>query len=165
MPHECKPNGKCKIGIGTSQVGTIIVKCTKTEINIFYICRWIGKPYNISLESANGHLKPQKSKLKQNRIRNRNALDSPILSSVYRMGKRNRKYIQEISNNELRMFSPDEQMYSEFFEAINRQDDTFYVVSFSPHHMLLPALHHNKTRRPKMSLIMPSVLPNGKYYL
>lgn len=54
-----------------------------------------------------------------------------------------------------------EQMYSEFFEAINRQDDTFYVVSFTEQHMLLPALYHNKTRRPKMSLIMPSMLLNG----
>lgn len=55
-----------------------------------------------------------------------------------------------------------EQIFSEFFEAINRQDDTFYVVSFTDQHMLLPALNHNKTRRPKMSLIMPSVLLNGK---
>lgn len=56
-----------------------------------------------------------------------------------------------------------EQIYSEFFEAINRQGDTFYVVSFTDQHLLLPALHHNKTRRPKMSLIMPSVLLNGKF--
>lgn len=56
-----------------------------------------------------------------------------------------------------------EQSFSEFFEAINRQDDTFYVVSFTDQHMLLPALHHNKTRRPKMSLIMPSVLLNGNH--
>lgn len=66
-------------------------------------------------------------------------------------------------SNELQVFQPSpEQLYSEFFEAINRQYDTFYVVSFSDHHMLLPALHHNKTQRPKMSLIMPSMLPNGK---
>lgn len=54
-----------------------------------------------------------------------------------------------------------EHIYTEFFEAINRQDDTFYVVSFTDQHMLLPALYHNKTRRPKMSLIMPSLLSNG----
>ncbi|XP_060525619.1 cyclic AMP-dependent transcription factor ATF-6 alpha-like isoform X1 [Cylas formicarius] len=64
--------------------------------------------------------------------------------------------------NEIQVFSPKpEHLYSDFFEAINRKDDTFYVVSFNEHHMLLPALYHNKTRRPKMSLLMPSMLPNG----
>lgn len=71
-----------------------------------------------------------------------------------------------VQNNEIQVFTPTpEQLYSDFFEAINRQDDTFYVVSFSDHHMLLPALHHNKTRRPKMSLIMPSMLPSGTLVL
>lgn len=62
------------------------------------------------------------------------------------------------------MFSTNPELYSEFFEAINRQDDTFYVVAFTDQHMLLPALYHNKTRRPKMSLIMPSVVSNGSVY-
>lgn len=117
--------------------------------------RWIGKPYNNSTTTIK-----TKVKAKSNRLRN--ALDTPAFSSIYKMGRRNnRKYVQEISSGELQVYSPSpEQLYSEFFEAINRQDDTFYVVSFSADHLLLPALHHNKTRRPKMSLIMPSMLPN-----
>lgn len=51
--------------------------------------------------------------------------------------------------------------YAEFFEEIGRQDDTFYVVSFTGDHLLLPALAHNKTLRPKMSLMLPSVNVNG----
>ncbi|KAG4071514.1 hypothetical protein HA402_011668 [Bradysia odoriphaga] len=51
--------------------------------------------------------------------------------------------------------------YAEFFEEIGRQDDTFYVVSFTGDHLLLPALAHNKTFRPKMSLMLPSVNING----
>lgn len=51
--------------------------------------------------------------------------------------------------------------YAEFFEEIRRQDDTFYVVSFTGDHLLLPALAHNKTLRPKMSLMLPSVNING----
>lgn len=51
--------------------------------------------------------------------------------------------------------------YAEFFEEIGRQDDTFYVVSFTGDHLLLPALAHNKTLRPKMSLMLPSVHMNG----
>lgn len=47
--------------------------------------------------------------------------------------------------------------YAQFFEEIHRQDDTFYVVSFSGDHLLLPAVAHNKTFRPKMSLMLPAV--------
>jgi len=50
------------------------------------------------------------------------------------------------------------------FESIERQDDTFYVVSFSGDHLLLPASHNasNTTLRPKMSLVFPTLLSNGK---
>ena len=48
--------------------------------------------------------------------------------------------------------------FESFFEAIERRDDTFYVVSFSGDHLLLPAATHNATSaRPKMSLLLPSV--------
>lgn len=46
--------------------------------------------------------------------------------------------------------------------AIRRRDDTFYVVSFSGDHLLLPAIAHNNTLRPKMSLVLPSLPVNGK---
>ncbi|XP_072162718.1 cyclic AMP-dependent transcription factor ATF-6 alpha isoform X2 [Bemisia tabaci] len=45
-------------------------------------------------------------------------------------------------------------------EALNRRDDTFYVVSFSGDHLLLPALALNKTARPKMSLVFPALSTN-----
>ncbi|NXY19208.1 ATF6B factor, partial [Atrichornis clamosus] len=44
--------------------------------------------------------------------------------------------------------------------AIDRRDDTFYVVSFRRDHLLLPAISHNKTSRPKMSLVMPAAALN-----
>ncbi|XP_030917525.1 cyclic AMP-dependent transcription factor ATF-6 alpha [Geospiza fortis] len=47
--------------------------------------------------------------------------------------------------------------YQDFFEAIHRREDTFYVVSFRRDHLLLPATTHNKTRRPKMSIVLPAV--------
>ncbi|XP_011666987.1 cyclic AMP-dependent transcription factor ATF-6 beta isoform X1 [Strongylocentrotus purpuratus] len=50
--------------------------------------------------------------------------------------------------------------YDNLLEALNRRDDTFYVVSFSNDHLLLPATTHNNTHRPKMSLVMPTVTAN-----
>ncbi|KAM8793796.1 LOW QUALITY PROTEIN: cyclic AMP-dependent transcription factor ATF-6 beta [Eudromia elegans] len=44
--------------------------------------------------------------------------------------------------------------------AIERRPDTFYVVSFRRDHLLLPATSHNKTSRPKMSLVMPAAALN-----
>lgn len=55
--------------------------------------------------------------------------------------------------------------FDTFFEAIHRRDDTFYLVSFSADHLLLPALAHNKTSRPKMSLMLPAFLSNSKTFL
>lgn len=59
----------------------------------------------------------------------------------------------------VQIFSPaysNAMKYATFFEEIHRQDDTFYVVSFRADHLLLPALAHNKTFRPKMSLMLPA---------
>uniref|UniRef100_A0A182RUT1 BZIP domain-containing protein n=1 Tax=Anopheles funestus TaxID=62324 RepID=A0A182RUT1_ANOFN len=51
--------------------------------------------------------------------------------------------------------------YAEFFEEIGRRDDTFYLVSFSEEHLLLPALAYNKTNRPRMSLMLPTITASG----
>lgn len=66
----------------------------------------------------------------------------------------------QTSNQRIQVYDPvqkDALKYAELFEELRRQDDTFYVVSFSGDHLLLPALAHNKTARPKMSLMLPSV--------
>uniref|UniRef100_A0A8C8G492 BZIP domain-containing protein n=1 Tax=Oncorhynchus tshawytscha TaxID=74940 RepID=A0A8C8G492_ONCTS len=54
--------------------------------------------------------------------------------------------------------------YSDFMDAIDRREDTFYVVSFRRDHLLLPAISHNKTTRPKMSLVMPAMSVNESLY-
>ena len=51
--------------------------------------------------------------------------------------------------------------YEALFEAIQRREDTFYVVSFSGDHLLLPAKSKNESSRPRMSLLLPSVPLNG----
>ncbi|XP_042660701.1 cyclic AMP-dependent transcription factor ATF-6 alpha isoform X2 [Tyto alba] len=65
------------------------------------------------------------------------------------------------SGNELQVYYASPRSYQDFFEAIRRREDTFYVVSFRRDHLLLPATTHNKTRRPKMSIVLPAVNINA----
>lgn len=109
--------------------------------------RWIGRPKASKVPAKAA--KP--AKIKRKKLR----LESSLAQYRGNGG-------QNAIKTELEVFSPRlDQLYSEFYQAINRRDDTFYVVSFSEQHMLLPALYHNNTRRPKMSLLMPSMFPNG----
>ncbi|XP_010608203.1 cyclic AMP-dependent transcription factor ATF-6 beta isoform X2 [Fukomys damarensis] len=62
---------------------------------------------------------------------------------------------------QLQLYRHPDRSQPEFLDAIDRREDTFYVVSFRRDHLLLPAISHNKTSRPKMSLVMPAMAPNG----
>ncbi|XP_048666094.1 cyclic AMP-dependent transcription factor ATF-6 alpha isoform X1 [Marmota marmota marmota] len=69
--------------------------------------------------------------------------------------------ISRNSGNELQVYYASPRSYQDFFEAIRRRGDTFYVVSFRRDHLLLPATTHNKTTRPKMSIVLPAINING----
>ncbi|XP_065411834.1 cyclic AMP-dependent transcription factor ATF-6 alpha isoform X13 [Chrysemys picta bellii] len=69
--------------------------------------------------------------------------------------------ISRNSGNELQVYYASLRNYQDFFEAIHRRGDTFYVVSFRRDHLLLPATTHNKTRRPKMSIVLPAINISG----
>lgn len=56
---------------------------------------------------------------------------------------------------------PHSRTFASFFQAIERREDTFYVVSFSGDHLLVPATNHSKTSRPLMSLLLPAVVSSG----
>uniref|UniRef100_H2MQ49 Activating transcription factor 6 n=1 Tax=Oryzias latipes TaxID=8090 RepID=H2MQ49_ORYLA len=59
--------------------------------------------------------------------------------------------------SELQLYYAPKHIYSDFFDELNRQADTFYVVSFRRDHLLLPATNHNKGSRPKMSVVLPAM--------
>ncbi|XP_043555933.1 cyclic AMP-dependent transcription factor ATF-6 alpha [Chiloscyllium plagiosum] len=61
------------------------------------------------------------------------------------------------SGSELQVYYAPDERYPNFFEAIRRRGDTFYLISFRRDHLLLPAISHNKTTRPKMSLVLPAM--------
>ena len=89
-----------------------------------------------------------------------------IGSTAYRkylLSQNNRVHSRWIANNELQVYEalPDRYLFDAFFEAIDKKDDIFYVVSFSADHLLLPATIHNNTVRPRMSLLLPAIPLNG----
>ncbi|XP_045694404.1 cyclic AMP-dependent transcription factor ATF-6 alpha isoform X2 [Phyllostomus hastatus] len=61
------------------------------------------------------------------------------------------------AGSELQVYRASPQSHQDFFDAIRRRGDTFYVVSFRRDHLLLPATTHNKTARPKMSIVLPAI--------
>ncbi|XP_059495360.1 cyclic AMP-dependent transcription factor ATF-6 beta isoform X2 [Stegostoma tigrinum] len=65
-----------------------------------------------------------------------------------------------LTSSQLQVYQSPEQSYYDFMDAIDRREDTFYVVSFRRDHLLLPAISHNKTNRPRMSLVMPAMAVN-----
>lgn len=62
--------------------------------------------------------------------------------------------------NSLQVYQASHRNYDEFYQAIDRRDDTFYFVSFSGDHLLLSAAPQNRTSRPLMSLVMPAMMLN-----
>lgn len=48
----------------------------------------------------------------------------------------------------------------DYLKEIPRRNDTFYVLSLNMDHFLLPATNHNKTMRPRMSMVMPAMALN-----
>ncbi|MGH0168502.1 UNVERIFIED_CONTAM: hypothetical protein FKN15_056467 [Acipenser sinensis] len=111
--------------------------------------------------------------------------------------------LDRVSSSQLQLYPGLQPRHQDFMEAIDRREDTFYVVSFRRvreggggvgaeergrrrgregegwrrgqdrtgqdtyvvsfmrDHLLLPAISHNKTSRPKMSLVMPAMAHNG----
>lgn len=146
--------------------------------------QWIGQPeyFNLSVNSKSNEFKKfnmdtisglidlieNNNKINEKREKRR-MLNRRKKNARKRLVMSNEKNIQSYRTNdhEIQVFDGtfDAAKYAKFFEEIHRRDDTFYVVSFSGDHLLLPALAHNKTLRPKMSLMLPALSKNGIFYI
>ncbi|CAN7994056.1 unnamed protein product, partial [Ixodes hexagonus] len=63
--------------------------------------------------------------------------------------------------NYMQLYQALRRSYQDLYEAIQRKDDMFYYVSFSGDYLLLSANAENRTRMPRISLVMPAVTFNG----
>lgn len=143
--------------------------------------RWIGQPefFNLSISkimkisdklnianaiSSNlfktNEKQPIRKKFTLKKNKKRKLRSSKRIAAIDKYGSDIQPYRHD---NSIQVFdlSYDAIKYAKFFEEIRRRDDTFYVVSFSGDHLLLPALAHNKTLRPKMSLMLPTLTNNN----
>lgn len=147
--------------------------------------QWIGQPeyFNLSVNpKSNGLNKFNMDTISGliDLMENNNKLNEKIekrrIIANKRKSRAKKRLIMSDDNNvqsyresehEIQVFNGpfDATKYAKFFEEIRRRDDTFYVVSFSGDHLLLPALAHNKTLRPKMSLMLPALSQNGEIFL
>ncbi|XP_060630359.2 cyclic AMP-dependent transcription factor ATF-6 alpha [Anolis sagrei] len=91
----------------------------------------------------------QKSQTVQNPSRKNG--NSELMALPYTSGS------AQNSGSELQVYYTPLRNSQDFLDAIHRRGDTFYVVSFRRDHLLLPATTHNKTRRPKMSIVLPAI--------
>lgn len=105
--------------------------------------------------------KLKESKLEQTVKDKQNILPIPKLQ-LWKKKKIDMKdsWLRRRGGNEIQVYETPRRSYEDFFDAIHRRDDTFYFVSFSGDHLLLPATAHNKTLRPRMSLVMPAMTFN-----
>ena len=144
--------------------------------------RWIGNPSFLNISDK---MNLENSPINLNTI-SELIYPNNAVRAVYKEDKNVKTYLKAINrknkipkklknySNDIQTFNSDRNgiqiynrnfntiKYAEFFEEIGRRDDTFYVVSFNVDHLLLPALAHNKTLRPKMSLMLPALGINGK---
>ncbi|GFS60380.1 cyclic AMP-dependent transcription factor ATF-6 alpha [Nephila pilipes] len=106
--------------------------------------------------------KQKESKMKKNDVNMKSTV--PPLPKLQQLGSRYKNemnkdiWAKRKNRNEILIYQTPRKDYEDFFDAIHRRDDSFYFISFSGDHLLLPAIAHNQTLRPRMSFVMPAMI-------
>lgn len=126
------------------------------QFNIDNIRRWIPEPdlFNVSYMKKDFDFNPDplQEKLTKMYEKSREQSQKYVKNSKKRSPKKKTiigpMQLYDSKNNVIKL--------NEFFDEINRKDDTFYVFSFKADHLLLPAIDNSYNfSQIKMNLIMP----------
>lgn len=129
------------------------------KVNIENIRRWIPEPdlFNVSSLRKSFDFNPDPLQEKLAKMYEKSREQSQKHTKTKRSQKNKKKppigpVLYNSNLNVIRL--------NEFFDEINRKDDTFYVFSFKADHLLLPPDNSYNFSQIKMNLIMPR--NNGK---
>ncbi|KAL0850436.1 hypothetical protein ABMA28_012240 [Loxostege sticticalis] len=107
----------------------------------------------VEFPSTKGQARNMREKSRLRRLRRSKDLDfeeSAVIDYETLYSKPRRKSVNDFTMDDL-------SEWTDLLQALQRRDDTFYVVGVGKgEHLLLPAVSHNVTRPPRMALILPA---------
>ncbi|XP_033732658.1 cyclic AMP-dependent transcription factor ATF-6 beta-like [Pecten maximus] len=132
----------------------------KTLYQLYTCPSYFNKTESIRLaDQLSGWMKRHEQQKKKKPRKPVSRENRPITSShSLRELRHMREQHYRTQENQLQLFQGD--TVRNFWQSLPRRNDTFYVLSFNSDYFLIPAVAHNKTMRPRMSLVMPATSLN-----
>ncbi|KAG5678066.1 hypothetical protein PVAND_007768 [Polypedilum vanderplanki] len=126
------------------------------KANIENIRRWIPQPdlFNVSNLYDNFNFADSDEKLAKMLEKSRDQMKKHTKLKK-KIPKKKASSSEKTENVPVQLYDSNFFKIHEFFEEINRKEDTFYLFSFRADHLLLPAIEKNFSQIIKMNLIMP----------
>lgn len=83
-------------------------------------------------------------------------------SEKYRNQQRVNDMPSNSKNYPISVYDTQSRIYEKFVRTVQTNEDTFYYVSFRRDHIIFPATNQNKTQRPKVSVILPTLFQKNQ---